>query len=220
MQYKNLIANNYPESIQNLSKYVDLIIKYNKVMNLTGFEGDTLWKDGIYESIKYLEFVKPTENQKWADIGSGAGFPCIPYLICNDNLNLTIIEPSQKRVNFLEIVKKELNLKFKIIQLRSEQTMKYNYFDLITARAVTSFKNFVLSNIHLLKIEGKCFLIKGPSYEHELKDAAQAISLLKIKPKSSFLEEINDKKNYIVSFYKRYKHPRDFPWNWNKIINY
>lgn len=217
--YRELIAKQYPERYEFLEKYVNLIEEYNAKMNLTGFNGDTLWKDGIYESIKYLECVQPREDQRWLDIGSGVGFPCLPYLILHPELKLTIIEPSSKRVNFLEIVAQELKLKLNIIQDRAENCRKFYKFDVVTSRAVSSLRNLLLSTYHLAKTNGKYFYIKGPNYQAEIDEASEIIQELKLKIKPLPIEKIESKKSFVLSFFKRYDHPKGWPWNWSKIIS-
>ena len=130
MSFKQITKDhiNNAQIFSNLEKYVTLIEKYNKVMNLTGFSKDRLWEEGIYESLVSLEtaFGKNVKG-KLLDIGAGAGFPSIPYLINNPNLELTIFEPQKKRLNFLEIVKDTLNLNVRLVNTRVEEFKKMKY---------------------------------------------------------------------------------------------
>ena len=208
------------KSFENLCKYVDLIEQKNKTINLTGFFGDALWQEGIYESIFLLNnLISKKNNLKILDIGSGVGFPTIPYLIANPLNKITIYEPMQKRFSFLEEVRKILNLNFDIKRIRSEDSKENEYFDFITARAVAPFK--ILSEIshHLLKINGKFCFIKGPKAKEEIQEASWIINKLKIKPNIQKIK-INDKENFIISYIKEHKTPPYFPRKWKKIKSF
>ncbi|MDJ1646149.1 16S rRNA (guanine(527)-N(7))-methyltransferase RsmG [Mycoplasma phocimorsus] len=218
MSWEKKIKNLFPNSYNKLEKYVALIHKYNKVMNLTGFEGDILWAEGIYESIKYIENLNIKDNSTWADIGSGAGFPCIPYLIVNPKVKLTIIEPLQKRVKFLRIVKEKLNLNFEIINDRTEQVINKT-FNFITARAVSSLKNLILSTYHLGNENTLFSFIKGPKYLLEIEESYNAIKLLKLQLSIQKLE-INKKNLNIITYKHGAKLLATMPWSWSKVLNF
>lgn len=127
---------NNEQIFSQLEKFVSLIEQKNKVMNLTGFTQDQLWKEGIYESIITLKQSIYLKNKKIAllDVGAGAGFPSIPFFIINSDIKLVIVEKLKKRCDFLQLVKQELNLDFEIINdLASNLQAKFDY---ITARVV------------------------------------------------------------------------------------
>ena len=128
----------------DLITYVNLIEKTNKSINLTGFTGDSLWREGIYQSIILMqESFHNTEDKQMLDIGAGVGFPSIPFLIYKRNFDLFISEPNNKRVDFLKKVNEELSLNISFITVRIEDYQENQTFDMITARAVTSLKNLI-----------------------------------------------------------------------------
>ena len=156
----------------DLIKYVDLIEKTNKILNLTGFTGDSLWREGIYQSIILMkESFKNTENKKMLDIGAGAGFPSVPFLIYKRNFSLFISEPNNKRVVFLQQVDKELSLDISFIKVRIEDYQENNTFDMITARAVTSLKNLIEISSKVGSINAEYSFLKGPKIYKELEDS-------------------------------------------------
>ncbi len=218
MSWEKKIKELFPNSFNKLEMYVSLINEYNKVMNLTGFEGDILWEEGIYESIKYIEYLNMSDNSSWADIGSGAGFPCIPYLIVNPQVKLTIIEPLQKRIKFLEIVREKLNLNFEIINARTEQVTDRK-FNFITARAVSSLKNLILSTYHLGNENTLFSFIKGSKYLLEIDESNNAIKFLNLQLSIQKLE-INKKDLNIINYRQGVKPLTTMPWNWSKVLNF
>ncbi|QDY87835.1 16S rRNA (guanine(527)-N(7))-methyltransferase RsmG [Mycoplasma anserisalpingitidis] len=211
--------NNYDFS--SLEKYVNFIEEKNKVMNLTGFYDDKLWGEGIYESLMYMEEVcKNQENIEILDIGAGVGFPSIPFVLLNSKNKLTIYEPIQKRVNFLNEVITMFNIKdrVKVIRTRSEEVLEKNIFDLIVARAVADVRSMLMSSFHLLKINGNMSLIKGQNYSSEIENAEDILKKLKYNINVKKLEIKNtDKHNFIVEITKLRSTPKEFPYKWKDI---
>lgn len=208
---------------QKLKTYCNLIEQYNSVMNLTGFKGQQLWNEGILESIFILDkafgtdFDQPT---KLLDIGAGAGFPSIPFLIyCNNpNLHLTIFEPMKKRTQFLELVKKELNLNVDIVRVRAEDYGINNQFDLITSRAVSELKNLVEISYYLAKPNGLFSWIKGPKIFEEITKSTNITNLFQIQIETEEYVFL-DKKLFLAKYRKTSPNPKGYPRKWSQIIN-
>ena len=202
-----------------LEKYVDLIEEKNKVMNLTGFTEDRLWKEGIYESIVSLEAgIKETNNIKLLDIGAGAGFPSVPFAIAHPEVKLTIMEPLQKRINFLSIVNDELKLNINFEITRAEDFKQEEMFEYITARAVAPLKALIEISHKPAKIGATFVWIKGPSVDEEIKDAQKIIKKLNINLKIKKVEsELKEKEINIITYKKENKTPGDIPRNWAQI---
>jgi 16S rRNA (guanine527-N7)-methyltransferase len=112
-----------------------------------------------------------TNDKKMLDIGSGVGFPSVPFLIFKKNFDLFIAEPSLKRVAFLETVKKQLDLKITFMVQRIEDVTEEGMFDFITARAVTSLKNLIEISSKVGAIDAKYSFLKGPKIYDELDEA-------------------------------------------------
>ena len=205
------------ESFINLEKYVNLIEEKNKVMNLTGFSGDRLWQEGIYESIFVLiEGFGKAESKEILDIGAGAGFPSVPYLIAFPNNKLTIYEPQRKRTLFLEEVKNELNLNIDIQNIRAEDSKDVEKFDLITARAVASFKILAEISHRPAKINAQFAFMKGPKAQEELNESKWICNKLSINAQIRAIET-RGRENNIITYKKENKTPEGFPREWKLI---
>ncbi|WGI36704.1 16S rRNA (guanine(527)-N(7))-methyltransferase RsmG [Mesomycoplasma lagogenitalium] len=206
-----------------MEKYVKLIEDKNKVMNLTGFKDDVLWEEGIYESLIFMDrsFTKHiNEKQNLVlDIGAGAGFPSVPYLIYNSNIKLTIYEPIQKRVDFLNLVSKELNLNIEVLKIRAEKSIEYEKFDFICARAVTDLKKLIEITNHLGKINSVFSFLKGPKVFQEWEEAKWIIDQLHIENIQNIkIDTKNLKENFTFSFVKKLKTKDGFPRKWENIV--
>ena len=205
------------ESFAKLEKYVELIEEKNKVMNLTGFKGDRLWEEGIFESIDLLQDIPSDQEVKLLDIGAGAGFPSVPFAIANPNVSLTIYEPIAKRCKFLELVNEELNLGIEIKNIRAEETEDDKVFDYVTARAVASLKALVEISYKPLKIGAKAIFIKGPKAQEELADANKIVHIFKIKPEIKQIIH-SSRENNLVIYTKEKETPIGYPREWKIIV--
>lgn len=207
------------EIFKKLEKYVEMIEEKNKVMNLTGFSGDRLWKEGIFESIMCMDAIVPTEAKEILDIGAGAGFPSIPYAIAHPEKRITIIEPLQKRVTFLKEVVEVLGLNVILVVDRAEDSKLKEKFDCITARAVAPLKVLIEISHHLGKVGSKFTWIKGPGVQDELLDATQISEKLEVHPRIKKIEFLgNDKEINVVEYTKEDKTPSGYPRKWAQIV--
>lgn len=198
---------------EQLKRYQTMIEEKNKAMNLTGFSGKRLWEEGIYESIKSLSGFNI--NGTLLDIGAGAGFPSVPFLIENNNINLTIIEPLQKRVRFLKDVREKLNLNIEFITKRAEE-VKDIKADFITARAVAPLFKLIEISFDLGKVNSEFIFIKGPNIDNEIEDAKKIIDKLSISYEV-VKKKIGNKSVNIFHYKKTIETPNCIPRNWAQI---
>ena len=81
-------------------------------------EGDRIWERHIANCIPITTII-PT-GVRLADIGSGAGLPGVVIALARPDLKVTLIEPLQRRVEFLNQVIAELELPIKVVRGRAE----------------------------------------------------------------------------------------------------
>ncbi len=167
---------------EQLVKYAELLKEWNEKMNLTAITDD----EGI--AVKhFLDSMTALSTgrigKKVIDVGTGAGFPGLVLKIMKPEIELTLLDSLNKRINFLKTVAEELGLDgIEFVHARAEDggaNRAYRAkYDTVVSRAVANMK--VLSEwcIPFLK-EGGCFLaLKGPLAGEELDDAKRAISIL------------------------------------------
>ena len=161
------------ETIEKLNKYKNFLLISNKLLNLIGKTTENrIFSRHFIDSAQIYDLIE--DKSEIVDIGSGAGFPgvIIKILMNNNKIegNVTLIEKSPKKCNFLEELSKELGLALKIINLRVEN-FKLNKISTIVSRA---FKNTVDTIDILIKNNDKIrtiILIKGKTYQQELENA-------------------------------------------------
>ena len=156
------------EMILKFQKYLDLLMEWNQKINLTALKTEEeIIEKHFYDSLLMAEEIK-FDDQSLLDVGTGAGFPGIPLKIVFEDLFVTLLEPTLKRVNFLDIVIKELGLK-KIVTInkRAEDYVKdaRSYYDLVTARAVSRLNMLLELSIPFLKVGGELIAYKGINYK-------------------------------------------------------
>lgn len=171
------------EYLKKLSRYYTLLIEYNSKINLTTItEKKEVYLKHFYDSLTLVKVYNFQENISLCDVGSGAGFPSIVLKIFFPNLNITIIDSLEKRINFLNIVIKELDLNnVTAIHARAEEYAKENRekFDIVTARAVARLNILLELCVPLLKVNGYFLVMKG-SLDTELEEAKKAIEILNL----------------------------------------
>lgn len=158
LELKKININITQEQLNKLNKYYELLIKYNKVMNLTGItEKKEVYLKHFYDSLTINKIIDLNKINTMCDMGSGAGFPGLPIKILFPHIEVYLIDSLKKRVNFLNQVIEELELK-KIysIHTRIEDYSKINKekFDLVTARAVAKTNILLELSMPMIKTNG------------------------------------------------------------------
>ena len=199
------------EKLNKLEKYYELLIEYNKVINLTRItEKEDVYLKHFYDSLTISKSIDLNKEENLCDLGSGAGFPGIVLKIFYPNLKITLIDSLDKRIKFLNTVIEKLNLKeIEAIHIRIEDYAKENIekFDVVTARAVAPLNILLELGINLVKV-GKYFIAmkgnieKEPNYKNalgKLNCELKEINTFKLPIENSVRSLIKIKKNNSIS---------------------
>lgn len=200
-------------------KYMRLVQEWNQKINLTTIlEDEEFIKKHFIDSIKAFKSNELKEAKTLIDVGTGAGFPGLPIAIMNENIQVTLLDSLNKKINFLNLVVNELGLKnVKTIHSRAEDGANDKYlrekFDIAVSRAVANMA--VLSEFCLpyVKVQGCFIALKGPAVEDELKDCKNALGVLGGKLKEVIKVDIEDTdlKHNIVVVNKIKECPLSYP---------
>ncbi len=170
--------------IDKFYKFKDLLIEWNKKINLTGItdENEVMIKHFL-DSLTCLMTGTIRNDLKIIDVGTGAGFPGIPLKIYYESLNVTLLDSLNKRIKYLQTVCEELDLKqVEFLHGRAEDYAKQDdyreKFDIAVARAVADLS--VLSEYCLpyVKVNGYFIAQKGPKAYEEVEKAEKAVGIL------------------------------------------
>lgn len=193
------------EKIDKFNKYMELVLDWNNKINLTAIKNeDEFILKHFIDSLTVKDLIK--DDSKVIDVGTGAGFPGIPLKIYNDSLNITLLDSLNKRVNFLDLVIKELNLNnISAIHGRAEDIAHLSdyreNFDVAISRAVAQLNVLVEYLLPFIKVGGICICMKGPNASEEIENSKRAIELLGGKIESVnkiFLPESDFERNIVV----------------------
>lgn len=211
------------ENLASLAKYKDLLVEYNKKFNLTAIKSDEeIYLKHFYDSLTLIKAYSLNGNLKLLDIGTGAGFPGIVLKIFYPDLELTLLDSNHKKIAFLEVVIKELNLKnVTCINSRAENLPKTyrEYFDIVTSRAVAHLRILLELSIPYLKVGGKLIAMKGLS-EDEIKESAKILEKLdsRIVDTIKFNLPIEGSNRSLVIVQKNKKTNEIYPRSYDKIV--
>ena len=168
--------------LKQFYNYMNLLIEWNKKINLTAItEPDEIILKHFVDSLTISKYISDGTNV--VDVGTGAGFPGIPLKIVRQDVDITLLDSLQKRINFLDEVINELNLeKITTVHSRVEdfgKNKKYREeFDIATSRAVANLSTLSEYLLPLVKVGGKVISMKGSLIQEELENSKNAIKIL------------------------------------------
>ena len=144
-----------------IEKFYNLLIEWNQKINLTRIvEKEDVYLKHFYDSLTIKKVVDLSKIETLCDVGTGAGFPGIVLKIVYPNLKITLVDSLLKRVNYLNIIIKELELEnIKAIHTRGEDLKET--FDIVTARAVANIEKLLIYTMHLVNKNGSLIAMKG-----------------------------------------------------------
>ncbi len=212
--------------LEKFEMYKNLLVEWNEKINLTSITDDyeVIMKHFV-DSLEIVKYINKNENI--IDIGTGAGFPGIVIAIYfNSNVNITLLDALEKRLNFLSEVIQKLGLKkITLLHGRAEEIgndITYREkFDVATSRAVSSMNILLELSIPLVKVNGRCLLLKGTKVREEINSSKTALEKLNSKINNDFTYEykVNDEvyERHIIEVKKSQITNKKFPRNYGQI---
>ena len=220
--YNLLAEQNLPLSDQQkkqFERYFELLVEWNEKINLTAItDKEEVYLKHFYDSIApILQGLIPNETIKLLDIGAGAGFPSLPMKILYPELDVTIIDSLNKRINFLHLLAQELDLDGvhfyhgRAEDLAQDKNFRAQY-DFVTARAVARMQVLSELTIPYLKVGGKLLALKASNAPEELLEAKTALNLLFSKVEDNLSYALpNGDPRYITVVEKKKETPNKYP---------
>ena len=175
--------------LDKLERYYELLIEWNEKINLTAItDKEQVYLKHFYDSLTLSLAIDLNKVESLCDLGTGAGFPGIVLKIFYPNLRLTLVDSLNKRIKFLEVLVNELKLKnVSLVHARAEEYGKSHRecFDVVTARALSSFPILLEYGASILKVNGHLIAMRG------LNDSSSSTNALKV---------LNLKINNVIEF--------------------
>lgn len=211
------------EQLTQLDIYCKFLLEYNSHTNLTAIkEEEQVYLKHFYDSLTLIKAIDVTKQNNLLDIGTGAGFPGMVLKIVFPNLEVTLLDSNNKKINFL----KELSMKLGLTNInfyhgRAEEfcVKKRETFDIVTARAVTNMTALTELCLPLVKIKGYFIALKGSNQE-ELNDSLFAIEKLGgvVEETINFNLPYDGGERNILRILKQKNTPKEYPRRYEKIV--
>jgi 16S rRNA (guanine527-N7)-methyltransferase len=164
--------------LARIGDYLARLLAMNELMNLTAIKDPVeAWDKHALDSLTLVPLLAElSAGARVVDVGSGGGLPGIPLAIARPDLQVTLVEATQKKATFLVAVAAALGLTNVSVRAeRAEQLGKGDLrgaFDAVTARAVGRLVMLVPLTVPFVRPGGLVLLIKGQRAEEELAEAS------------------------------------------------
>ncbi len=172
------------DQIAAMDTYYGLLLEWNEKMNLTAItEPHEVAVKHMIDSLSCYREDVFTSAASIVDVGTGAGFPGIPLKIFQSDIELTLMDSLNKRLNFLREVVDSLGLQgVTFVHARAEEAGKNRAhrenYNIAVSRAVARLNVLCELCLPMVKVGGWFIALKGAQYEDEAREAAKAIAVL------------------------------------------
>jgi len=167
---ETLIERYFPERLDEIAAYAHFLTTAGIERGLIGpREGERIWERHIFNCLPVTQLLP--QGASLFDIGSGAGLPGIVIALARPDLKVTLIEPLERRVEFLQEAVEGLDIQ--VIRGRSQDVKLTAHY--VTARAVAPLEKLKKISWHLLKTNGSLLAMKGEKAQEEMLSVPKAI---------------------------------------------
>lgn len=166
-------------NIDKARAYTAALIADGETLGLLGpREYPRIWTRHVLNSAVVAELVPAGVTV--ADVGSGAGLPGIPMAIAQPEAYFTLIEPMERRSDWLKEQVEKLELKnVSVLRARAEEVGEA--FDIVTARAVKALPQLLQMCVPMTKHGGEIIALKGEKAQLEIDDSKRLMKKLDIQ---------------------------------------
>lgn len=201
-----------PGDADRLRRYLELLLEANGRFNLTAVR-DPLqaWERHVQDSLSLVPFVVSAEARMLVDVGSGGGLPGLPLAIALPQVQVTLLESTGKKAEFLRAAAAELGLEnVTVAAMRAETAGRGELrerFDVAVSRAVGRLAILLELMVPLVREGGCALAIKGAQAQTEVDEAKQALHLLH----AQCVDLVRTPTGTVVVIHKPRKTPRAYP---------
>ena len=205
-----------------LDRFAAMLIKTNEQFNLTAItDPDGIAVKHFADSLSPMAFYNFAHGAKVLDIGTGAGFPGMPLLIANPGINLTFMDSTGKKLDFVADCLASLGLKAETLKARAEEAGKDSIyrerFDIVVSRAVAPLNILCEYALPFVRTGGVFIAMKGSGAGEEIDSAQKAIKTLGGTIKSETEINLTDGERHIIVIEKISATPEAYPRAGGKI---
>lgn len=208
--------------IPALETFSGMLLEKNQVMNLTAItEPAAVATLHLLDSLSLLRTAE-LPGKSLIDVGTGAGFPGMPLGIACRDMNITLLDSLQKRVDFLQEVTDALELKhITCVHARAEEFAAEHreQYDYATSRAVAALPMLCELCLPLVKVGGQFLAMKAADSEEEINRSKPAITLLggRIRKVIDYTIPTTDVVHRVICIEKVAPTPKKYPRRFAQI---
>ena len=167
---EGLVGRYFPERQEEIRAFAQFLTTAGIERGLIGpREGERIWERHIFNCLPVTQLLP--QNASLFDIGSGAGLPGIVIALARPDLKVTLIEPLERRVEFLKEATEGLDVE--VIRGRAQDVKKSAEY--VTARAVAPLEKLKKISWHMVKTGGALLAMKGESAAAEMVGVKNAV---------------------------------------------
>lgn len=170
----------FGDRVRHARRYAELLGTTGIERGLLGpREGERIWHRHVLNCAVLAELIET--GSRVVDVGSGAGLPGIPLAIARPDLDVVLVEPLARRIDWLRAAVRELGLDITTVRGRAEEReirQQYQGADVVTARAVAPLGRLATWSLPLLRVGGELLAVKGASVESEIDRDAETVRSL------------------------------------------
>ena len=204
-------------AVERFDRYAQLLIEWNQKINLTAItQPEQIVTRHFVDSLTFFSAADPAHGARLIDVGSGAGFPGLPLKILREDLSVTLLDGTGKRVRFLQEAASELGLTITAVHARAEDAAKdpqhRERYDFATARAVAALRELSEYCLGFVRPGGAFVAMKGPDAQEEIAAARHAVAVMGGEIGTVLQKTLSDGSGRtLVDIKKRSQTPTSYP---------
>lgn len=193
------------KALERFDIYARLLVEWNEKINLTAItEPDEIVIKHFVDSLSIFSAVDIPEGARVIDVGTGAGFPGVAMLIARPDLDITLMDSTNKKLNVIRDILENIGLEANVVHKRAEEAGQSKDFresyDFATARAVSNLRDLSEFCLPFVKVGGTFISMKSAKADEEIEEGKKAISVLggRIREKKTFNLEAAGERTVIL----------------------
>lgn len=193
------------KALDRFDIYARLLVDWNEKINLTAItEPDEIVIKHFVDSLTVFSAIDIPEGARLIDVGTGAGFPGVAMLIARPDLDITLMDSTNKKLNVIRDILENIGLEANVVHKRAEEAGQSKDFresyDFATARAVSNLRDLSEFCLPFVKVGGTFISMKSAKADEEIEEGKKAISVLggTIKEKKTFSLEAAGERTVIL----------------------